>query len=101
MKKLIPFALLAACGDNGGNPSQPDATTPDSPPPFVAPTPVPIQISSAGTDQLLGAAVIPGGGGGGNMGGFYAVGFRAPTHEASADRELVLVKINGMGVLDT
>src|SRR5687767_2712520 len=104
MKKLLTlsFALFAACGDNG-NQMNPDASDPDAPPdapPFVQPTPLAVAISTAGTDQLLGAAAAPSGGGGG-MGGFYAVGFRAPTHDATADRELVLVKLNGMGALDT
>ena len=103
MKKLIPFLLLAtACGDNNDTPT-PDAAPADAAPdapPFVAPTPIAVPISSAGNDQLLGAVAASSGGGAGG-GGFYAVGFRAPTHEATADRELVLVKVNGMGALDT
>src|SRR5688500_6248375 len=104
MKKLLALTLLAAaCGDNNAGTDTPDAAPPDSTPdapPFVAPTPVAVPLSTTGTDQLLGATVIPGGGGGGG-GGFYAVGFRAATHESSSDRELVLVKLNGMGELDT
>lgn len=99
MRNSIWLALaLAACGDNTGNaPSNPDAAPdPDAPdaPPFVAPTPVAVPLSAAGHDQLLGAVAAPGG-------GFYAVGYRSPTHDATADRELVLVKLNGMGALDT
>ena len=97
MKRLISLLLAtAACGDNN-NIGTPDATSPDATPdamPFVAPTPVKVDISAAGTDQLLAAVASP-------SGGFYAVGFRAPTHEATADRELVLVKLDGMGQLDT
>lgn len=96
MKRLISLLLAtAACGDNKAG-SSPDATGPDAPPDattFIAPTPVKVDISAAGTDQLLGAIASP-------SGGFYAVGFRAPTHEATADRELVLVKLDGMGQLD-
>lgn len=97
MKKLVTLSLLVlGCGDNGGSVTpdaagSPDAA-PDAPPAFVAPTPVAVPISAAGNDQLLGAVAS------GN--GFYAVGWRAPTHETTADRELILVKLNGMGQLD-
>lgn len=98
MKQLISLSfVLLACGDNSGIDRNPDAGPPDArpdAPPFVAPTPVAVQISTAGNDQLLAAAAAP-------SGGFYAVGWRAATHDAAADRELVLVKLNGMGELDT
>ncbi|MBA3502295.1 MAG: hypothetical protein M4D80_21855 [Myxococcota bacterium] len=96
MKKLISLSFaLIACGDNNGTQVTPDSTPldPDAAP-FVAPTPVAVPIATAGTDQLLGAVAA-------SSGGFYAVGFRAATHEATADRETVLVKIDGMGKLDT
>jgi uncharacterized delta-60 repeat protein len=99
MKNSIWFALAlsaAACGDNSGGVT-PDSTPPDSTPDataFVAPTPVAVPISAAGTDQLLGATAA-------GSGGFFAVGFRAATHEATSDREVVVVKLDGMGQLDT
>lgn len=97
MKKLVTLSLLViGCGDNGG--VAPDAgttpdATPDARPDFIQPTPVKVPISDAGNDQLLGAAPA--------SNGFYAVGWRAPTHEATADRELIVVKLNGMGQLDS
>jgi uncharacterized delta-60 repeat protein len=97
MKKLLSLSfLLFACGDNKGGvtpdgPEGPDATDASS---FVPPTPVAVQISTAGNDQLLGATAAP-------TGGFYAVGWRAPSFEPTSDREVVVVKLNGMGNLDT
>jgi uncharacterized delta-60 repeat protein len=96
MKKLVTLSLLViGCGDNGGSVT-PDAgssdAAPDAPAPFVAPTPTKVAISDAGNDQLL--AAVPAGN------GFYAVGWRAPTHETTADRELIVVKLNSMGQLD-
>ncbi|HLL25102.1 MAG TPA: delta-60 repeat domain-containing protein, partial [Kofleriaceae bacterium] len=61
---------------------------------FVTPTPVAVPVSAGGTDQLVAAVAAPGG-------GFYAVGFQAPTFEATSDRSLLVVKLNGMGGLDT
>lgn len=97
MKKLVTLSLLViGCGDTGGSVTPDAGTTPDAAPdaatPFVQPTPVKVPISEAGSDQLLGVAPS------GN--GFYAVGWRAPTHEATADRELIVVKLDGMGQLD-
>jgi uncharacterized delta-60 repeat protein len=101
MKRILLF-LFAACGDNNGA-QTPDAGEPDGSEPdastFVAPMPVAVPLSTSGHDQLLATAPVPGGGGG--NGGFYAVGFRSPSFEATSDREMVLVKLNGMGQLDT
>lgn len=112
MKNLLwltcGLAAAAACGDDKtGNPVTPDASveidappvTPDAPPdapptPFVPPTPSAIALSAEGTDQLLGVTAGP-------NGTFYAVGFRAPTTEATADRETVVVKLTATGALDT
>lgn len=97
MKRLLSLSLLAlGCGD-GLDAATPDASTtpdvaPDAAVTFVPPTPVAVPLSPAGPDQLL-AAVASGN-------GFYAVGWRAATHEPTADRELVLVKLDGMGGLD-
>jgi uncharacterized delta-60 repeat protein len=97
MKRLLFLSLLAiGCGD-GLDAVTPDAaTTPDvdvdAAVTFVPPTPVAVPLSEAGHDQLL-AAVASGN-------GFYAVGWRTSSHEATADRELVVVKLNGMGELD-
>jgi uncharacterized delta-60 repeat protein len=96
MKKLLLFPFLFACGDNIGENLPPDGNTPDTPvdsPAFVAPTPLAIPLSAAGNDQLLGATV--------SGTSIFAVGFRTATHDSTADRELVLVKLNGKGELDT
>lgn len=98
MKKLVTLSLLViGCGDDGGAVTPDAGTKPDAAPdaamPFVQPTPVPVPISAAGNDQLLGAAA--------SSTGFYAVGWRAATHDAAADRELIVVKLNGTGQLDT
>lgn len=98
MKRLvtISFTLAFGCGDNGSSSVSPDAAiTPEpdaAPPAFVTPTPVKVPINEAGNDQLLGLAPT--------QGGFYAVGWQAPTHEPNADRELLLVKLDGQGALD-
>lgn len=104
MKKLlsVSITLLAACSDGTqATPDgavTPDGTSPDAsvdaPPSFTPPTPVAVPISPAGTDQLLGVAPAPGG-------GFYAVGFHAPSFESTSDRELALVKLSATGSLDT
>lgn len=97
MKRLvtISFTLAVGCGDNGSSVS-PDATITPEPdaaaPEFVTPTPVKVPINTAGNDQLLGLAPT--------QGGFYAVGWQAPSYEATADRELILVKLNSAGALD-
>jgi uncharacterized delta-60 repeat protein len=95
MKRLLSLSFLAfGCGD-GIDAVTPDAaTTPDvdAAVTFVPPTPVAVPLSPAGHDQLL-AAVASGD-------GFYAVGWRAATHEPTANRELVVVKLNGTGALD-
>jgi uncharacterized delta-60 repeat protein len=104
MKKLLALSatLFTACGD--GNQVTPDASvTPDgaaadasvdAPSSFTPPTPVAVPISSTGTDQLLAVAPAPGG-------GFYGVGFHAPSFETTSDRELALVKLSATGALDT
>jgi uncharacterized delta-60 repeat protein len=97
MKRFFSVSLLVlGCGD-GIDAVTPDAAsspdpTPDAAVSFVPPTPVAVRLSPAGNDQLL-AAVSSGN-------GFYAVGWRTATHESTADRELVVVKMNGMGALD-
>ncbi|MBA3817778.1 MAG: hypothetical protein H0X17_02720 [Deltaproteobacteria bacterium] len=96
---LSLLLVAAACGDNlTGSGVTPDATpttdaAPDAPP-FVKPAAVAVPLSTAGTDELLGVTAGP-------NGSFYAVGFRSATHEATSDRELVLVKLTGAGALDT
>lgn len=101
MHKLLSFALtipLLACGDD--NQQQPDAGpdpvdgSPDASGTFVAPPFTKVPIAAGGTDQLLGAAAGP-------NNTFFAVGFRAPTFDANADRELVLVKLTAAAALDT
>jgi uncharacterized delta-60 repeat protein len=96
MKKLFVLPFLFACGDNIGESLPPDGNTPDSPidsPTFVQPTPLAIPLSAAGNDQLLGATV--------SGTSLFAVGWRAATHDSTADRELVLVKLDDKGELDT
>ena len=97
MKRLVVFPFLFACGDNvGPNVTADAAPTPDvavDASPFVQPTPLAIPLSAAGNDQLLGATV--------SGTSLFAVGWRAATHDSTADRELVLVKLNDKGEIDT
>jgi uncharacterized delta-60 repeat protein len=96
-KKVLLVSFLFACGDNTGDMLAPDAAqSPDAAvdaAPFVPPTPRAIPLSDVGNDQLLGTTV--------SGSSIFAVGFRAPTHDATADRELVLVKLDDQGALDT
>ena len=93
MKKLLvlPFCLLAACGDNNGG-AAPDAgnpdAAPDAPPAFVAPTAFAIQMSPAGPDQLMSAAAGP-------SGTFYAAGFAAAT--VAGAKDVIVVRLKGAG----
>lgn len=95
MKNRLSLLLLitAACGDD--HTITPDGLPSDAPDnTFVAPAAVQVPISSTGPDRLLGVAAAP-------TGGFYAVGFFAPSVESTSDSELALVKLTTAGMLDT
>ena len=101
MKKLFTLSalLFAACGDDNAAKTDAavatDAADIDAAvdaPPYVAPTPFAIAISTGGPDQLMSVAPGP-------NGSFYAAGYAATT--ATGAKFLIVARITAAGALDT
>lgn len=99
MKKLVTLSalLFAACGDD--SPGTPDASVQDSGPhdappdaPYEKPTPIAVNISATGPDQIF--AVAPG-----PNGSFYAAGHTAAT--PTGPKYMFVAKLTSAGALDT